>query len=156
MRIYHPDYRISVWDRLFDPVGTRRRVTRPPTGVDYTLMHRAAARAVRAFLDETTNVTLPGDEMVRVDSGWRLPVGEAARRELCEALALRLRFEQVHPGGVRVPLALRWLEFRDAPHGTRLHIRLLDRPNPGLPSFVAGDLSEDGTGGGEEYAIAAD
>ncbi len=155
MRIYHPDYRISLWDRLLDPLGTRGRPVRPE-GVDYTLLNRAAARAARGFLDETLNVCLLGDEMVRIDSAWRLPTEREARRELCEALTFRLRFGQSLPGGVKVPVALRWLDFRDAPHGTRLLVRLLDRPNPGLRSFVAGDLSEDGSGGWEEYAIGAD
>ncbi len=155
MRIYHPDYRISVWDRLLDPAGTRGR-RRVAEGVDYTLLNRAAARSARAFLDDTLNVCLLGDEMVRIDSAWRLPSEGPARRELCEALTARLRFGQVLPGGTKVPVALRWLDFQDAPHGTRLLLRLLDRPNAGLRSFVAGDLSEDGSGGWEEYAIGAD
>lgn len=155
MRIYHPDYRISVWDRLLDPVGTHRLHVRPE-GVDFTLLNRAAARAVRGFLDETLNVCLLGDEMVRIDTGWRLPPEGPGRREVCAAIAHRLRFLQALPGGRKVPVALRWLDFQDAPHGTRLLLRLLDRPNPGLRSFVAGDLSEDGSGGWEEYAIGAD
>lgn len=153
MRIYHPDYRIPWWDRMLDPAGTRARRVRPE-GVDFTLLNRSAARAVRGFLDETLNVSLIGDEMVRIDSAWRLPSAPDARRELCEALALRVRFGQVQTGGVKVPVALRWLDFQDAPHGTRLLLRLLERPNPGLRSYVAGDLSEDGTGGWEEYASA--
>lgn len=155
MRVYHPDYKITIWDRLFDPAGTHARRPRP-AGVDYTLLNRAAARAARAFLDETLNVSLLGDEMVRIDSAWRLPDAAAARRELCEALAVRLRFGQIQAGGLKVAVSLRWLDFQDAPHGTRLLLRLLDRPNPGLRSFMAGDLSEDGTGGWEEYAIGAE
>jgi hypothetical protein len=155
VRIYHPDYRISWWDRLLDPAGTRGQQSRR-SGVDYSLLHHTAARAVRGFLDETLNVSLLGDEMVRIDSAWRLPEAPAGRRELVSALAVRLRFGQVHPGGVRMPVALRWLDFQDAPHGTRLLLRLLARPNPGLRSYVAGDLSEDGSGGWTEYAISAD
>jgi hypothetical protein len=155
VRIYHPDYRISWWDRLLDPAGTHGQRARR-TGVDYTLLNRSAARAARDFLDETLNLSLLGDEMVRVDSAWRLPASPAGRRELVEALAVRLRFGQVHPGGVKVQLALRWLDFQDAPHGTRLLLRLIARPNPGFRSFLAGDLSEDGSGGWTEYAIGAD
>ncbi|MDP2317256.1 MAG: hypothetical protein Q8P41_30495 [Pseudomonadota bacterium] len=155
MRIYHPDYRISWWDRLLDPAGTHARSQRP-VGVDYTLLNRSAARAVRGFLDETLNISLLGDEMVRIDSAWRMPASPEGRRELITAIALRLRFGQVHPANLKVPVALRWLDFQDAPHGTRLLLRLLDRPNPGLRSFVAADLSEDGSGGWEEFAIGAD
>lgn len=155
MRIYHPDYRISFWDRLLDPMGTHAHRPRP-SGVDFTLLNRAAARAVRGFLDETLNVGLLGDEMVRIDSAWRLPPEGPGRREACTAIAQRLRFVQVLPGGSRVPVALRWLDFQEAPHGTRLLLRLLERPNPGLRSLVAGDLSEDGSGGWEDYAIGAD
>ncbi|MDP2306396.1 MAG: hypothetical protein Q8P18_10260 [Pseudomonadota bacterium] len=155
MRIYHPDYRISWWDRFLDPAGTHARVVRP-VGVDYTLLNRSAARAVRGFLEETLNLYLLGDEMVRIDSAWRLPPSPEARGELIPAIALRLRFAQLHPGTVKVPVALRWLDFQDAPHGTSLFLRLLDRPNPGLRSFVDADLSEDGSGGWEEYALGSD
>ena len=155
MRLYHPDYRISLWDRILDPAGTHGRRART-TGVDYTLVNRAAARAARTFLDETLNVCLLGDEMVRIDSAWRLPPDGPGRRDLCASLVHRLRFGQTLPGGMNVPVALRWLDFQDAPHGTRLLMRLLDRPNPGLRSFVAADLSEDGSGGWAEYAIGAD
>lgn len=155
MRIYHPDYRISWWDRFLDPAGTHARTQRL-VGVDYTLLNRAAARAVRECLDELLNLSLLGDEMVGIDSAWRMPVSPEARRELIPAMALRLRFGQMHPGAVKMPVALRWLDFRDAPHGTRLLLQLLDRPNPGLRSFVAADLSDDGSGGWEEYALGAD
>ena len=111
---------------------------------------------MRGFLDETLNVSLLGEEMVRLDSSWRLPAQAESRQDLIEALALRVRFGQLHPGGLRVPSALRWLDFQDAPHGTRLLLRLVARPNPGLRSFVAGDLSEDGSGGWIEYALGGD
>lgn len=152
MRIYHPDYRVSWWDRLLDRAAMSPRV-RHEAGVDYTLMNRASARAVREFLDETLNMCLLGDEMVRIDSGRHLPEDVEARRDMCEMLTSRVRFGQVQPGGARTRIATRWMEFRDAPHGTRALIRLLARPNPGLKSFVEGDVSEDGTGGWEEYAV---
>lgn len=155
MRIYHPDYRISWWDRVLDPAGTHARTHRP-AGVDYTLLNRGAARAVREFQDETLNISLLGDEMVRIDSAWRMPPSPEGQRALVSAIALRIRFGQVHPDGVKVPVALRWLDFQDAPHGTRLMLRLLDRPNPGLRSFVAANISEDGTGGWAEFAMGAD
>jgi hypothetical protein len=155
VRIYHPDYRISWWDRVLDPAGTHARTHRP-AGVDYTLLNRSAARAVREFQDETLNISLLGDEMVRIDSAWRMPPSPEGQRALVSAIALRIRFSQVHPGGVKVPVALRWLDFQDAPHGTRLMLRLLDRPNPGLRSFVAADISEDGTGGWADFAMGAD
>lgn len=155
MRIYHPDYRISWWDRFLDPAGTHARTQRP-VGVDFTLLNRTAARAARDLLEEMLNLSLLGDEMVRIHSAWRMPPSPEGRRELIPAMALRLRFAQLHPGAIRVPLALRWLDFQDAPHGTRLLLRLLDRPNPGLRSFVAVDLSEDCSGGWQEYALWAD
>jgi len=155
VRIYHPDYRISWWDRMLDPAGTNARAHRP-AGVDYTLLNRSAARAVRELQDETLNISLLGDEMVRLDSAWRMPPSPEGKRALVSAVALRIRFGQVHPGGVKVPVALRWLDFQDAPHGTRLLLRLLDRPNPGLRSFVAADISDDGTGGWAEFAVGAD
>lgn len=155
MRIYHPDYRITWWDRLTDPAGTHARTARP-VGVDYTLLNRAAARAVRECLDEMLNLSLLGDEMVGIDSAWRMPASPEGRRDLLPAIALRMRFGQVHPASVKVPAALRWIDFQDAPHGTRLQLSLLDRPNPGLRSFVEVNTSEGESGRWEEYALGAD
>lgn len=152
MRIYHPDYRVSWWDRLLDRGALRPRA-RHQVGVDYTLLNRASARSVREFLDDTLNMSLLGDEMVRIDSARHLPDDPEARRDICETLTSRVRFGQIQPGGARTMVPTRWMEFRDAPHGTRALLRLLTRPNPGLKSFVEGDVSEDGSGGWEEYAV---
>lgn len=155
MRIYHPDHRVSWVDRIWDLFGGHVLRARP-AGVDYTLVNRAAARNVRDFLDGTLNMSLIGDEMVRVDSSLRLPDRGEARRAACEAMVTRLRFGQVHPGGVRVQMPARWFQFDDAPHGTRLLVRLLEIPNPGLRSFLAGNMDEFGGEDWQEYAIGGD
>lgn len=155
MRFYHPDTPVSIWDRLGDPLGTLRHHGRAP-GVDYTLVNRAAAQAVRELLDELSGLCLLGDDMVRLDTRWRLPPAGPAREQVCAEIALRLRFGQVHPGGIRLTLPLRWVEFREEVDCTHVLLRVLGRPNPGLRSYVAGDLSEDGSGGWEEYALGAE
>ena len=43
--------------------------------------------------------------MVGIDSAWRMPVSPEARRELIPAMALRLRFGQLHPGAVKTAMA---------------------------------------------------
>jgi hypothetical protein len=154
MRIYHPDYPLSWGDRVWD-LFAGRKAPAPREGIDYTLMNRAAARVVRDFLDQTLNMTLLGDEMVRVDSAWELPESEAARETAASSLVVRLRFGQVHPGGMRMPIAARWYQFDPANHGTRVLIRLLERPNPGLRSFLAGNLEESGDKW-TEYAVGGD
>lgn len=155
MRIYHPDYRVTWTDRIWDLFAGRPAPARQP-GIDYTLLNRASARTVREFLDATLNMSLLGYEMVRIDSAWQMPEAADAGRTAAVALTSRLRFGQVHPGGLRIPVATRWLQFDPAPHGTRVLVRLIDRPNPGLRSFLAGNLDEDGAGRWTEYAIAGD
>lgn len=155
MRFYHPDTPLTIWDRLGDPLGTLRRRTRAP-GVDYTLLNRAAAQGVRDLLDEMSGLCLLTDDMVRIDTRWRLPANGTARGEIGSEIAVRLRFGQIHPGNLRLTIPLRWVEFRDEPDCTQLLLRLHGRPNPGLRSYVAGDLSEDGSGGWEEYALGAE
>ena len=155
MRFYHPDTPLSIWDRLGDPLGTWKRHRRAP-GVDYTLLNRAAAQGARELLEEMSGLCLLSDDMVRIDTRWRLPPARPGQEEVCAEIALRLRFGQVHPGGMRLTIPLRWVEFREQPDCTQVLLRLVGRPNPGLRSYVAGDLSEDGSGGWEEYALGAD
>lgn len=155
MRIYHPEYRVTWQDRFWDLFSGHRPPAREE-GIDYTLVNRAAARTTRAFLDGILHVSLLGDEMIRLDSTARLPEEPGARQTAAEALVARLRFGQFHPGDLRVVLPARWFQLDDAPHGTRVLVRLLDHPNPGLRSFLAGNFSEDGTNEWTEYAIGGE
>lgn len=155
VRIYHPDYRVSWQDRFWDLFSGHRPASRPD-GVDYTLMNRSAARNIRELLEGVLNVSLLGDEMVRVDTSWRLPEEADARQTAAEDLVRRLRFGQMHPGALRVTIPARWLQFDDAPHGTRILVRLLECPNPGLRTFLAGNLAEDGPDEWTEYAVHGD
>lgn len=151
MRIYHPDYRVTWQDRFWD-LFAGAHAAPLPEGVDLTLVHRTAARTTREFLDAVLNVSLLGDEMVRIDSAWRLPEPPDARRSAAEVLVRRLRFGQLHPGALRVVLPARWFQLDGAPHGTRVLVRLLECPNPGLRCFLAGNLGEDGGPEWTEYA----
>ncbi|GDX79983.1 hypothetical protein LBMAG42_17940 [Deltaproteobacteria bacterium] len=153
VRIWHPDYPPSWTERLLDlfhgyvPAPT-------PAGVDLTLMAARERRTVRAFLDECGPVVLLGHEMVKADSRWALPEGDDERRAAAEALALRLRFGQVHAGELRLPMAARWFEVLDLPNGgTRCLIRLIDGPSPHLRSFLAANLGPDSRGPWTEVAV---
>ena len=64
-------------------------------------------------------------------------------RELGEEIVRRLRFGQMQPDGGRAFINIRWVQFEDAPHGARLLIRLVAAPNPGLYSFLAGNVGVD-------------
>lgn len=90
-------------------------------------------RTLRDFLDRCGPLVLLGHEMVKADSAWSLPVDPEARRFAAEALATRLRFGQVHPGDLHLPMAARWFEFHDIEGGgTRCLIRMVDGPSPHL------------------------
>lgn len=153
MRIWHPDYPPSWTERLLDLFhGVVPEP--PPSGVDLSLIAAHERRTVRAFLDGCGPVVLLGHEMVKADSSWELPEEPAARRAAAEALALRLRFGQVHPGELRVPMAARWFEFLERPGGgTRCLIRLVDGPSPHLRSFLAVNLGADRRGPWTEVAV---
>ena len=153
MRIYHPEYRVTWVDRIWDLFDGHRPAPRRD-GVDYSLVHRQSARNVRSFLDETLNLSLLGDEMVRVDSAWRLP--ESGQIAALEGMVARMRFGQMHAAGMRVAIPVRWFQFDSAPHGTRLLLRLLELPNPGLRSYMAGNLDEEGAENWVEYGIGGD
>lgn len=152
VRVWHPDYPPTAIERLLDLYhGT---VPAPlPEGVDPSLLVTQQLRTVRAFLDGCFSVVLLGHEMVRADSTWRLPESPAARQAAAEALALRLRFGQVHPTGARVPLSARWFELGDVPHGSRCLVRLVELPSSHLRSFLAVNLAEDPRGPWTEVAV---
>jgi hypothetical protein len=123
-------------------------------GVDLTLMANRELRTVRDFLDGCGAPVLLGHEMVKADSSWAMPEEPEARRSAAEALATRLRFGQLHPGELRLPMAARWFEFHElAGGGTRCLIRLVDGPAPHLRSFLAANLSTDPRGPWTEVAV---
>ncbi len=139
LRVYHPDYPVSFLDRLMDLFGS----VEPPErdeDVDYSLVDRATVRGMRGILDGMLHISLLGAEMVRADTTWSLPTQPSTRRELGEELVRRLRFGQLQPQGSRTTVAIRWVQFEDAPHGSRLLIRLVSAPNHGLRSFLAGNV----------------
>lgn len=139
LRVYHPDYPVSWFDRVMDLFGG----VEPPSradGVDYSLVDRATVRGMRGILDGMLHISLLGAEMVRADTTWVLPQSPSTRRELGEELVRRLKFGQLEIGGVRVNVPIRWVQFEDAPHGSRLLIRLVTAPNHGLHSFLAGNV----------------
>ncbi|MSQ00986.1 MAG: hypothetical protein EXR71_03710 [Myxococcales bacterium] len=153
LRIWHPDYPPSWSERLLD-LFHGVVPSPPPDGVDMTLLASHQRRLVREFLDGCAPVTLLGHEMVKADTTWTLPDDPVARRSAAEALALRLRFGQVHPGERRLPLAARWFEFLDRPGGgCRCLIRLVDGPSPHLNSFLAVNMGADPLGPWTEVAV---
>lgn len=64
----------------------------------------------------------------------------------------RLKFEQTQLTGARLEIAIRWVQFEDAPHGSRVLIRLVAAPNMGLRSVLAGNVAVDGVDW-EEVAV---
>ena len=152
LRVYHHDYRVTWADRLYD-FFSGHTLPRRAAGVDYTLMNRASLRAVREFLDGITTIQLLGDEMVKVESGFRLADDSEARKAQADGLTSRLRVGQVQAGNYRTPLSARWFQYEDTPGGVRLLVRLLDVPNPALRTFVSGNLNEDEGGAWMDYAV---
>ncbi len=152
MRMYHPDYRVTWLDRIAELFDVRQPPPRPE-GVDLTLVQRAEVRAVRAFLDGLRNVSLLGDELVRCDSIWPAPEAASAREDATARLLLRVRFGQVLPGDLHVQLPTRWARLDPTPHGSRLLLRLIERPNPGLRCFLAGNFEEGDEARWVEYAV---
>jgi hypothetical protein len=155
MRIWHPDHPPGFLERALDLfVGV---VPEPlPEGVEPGLVAAQQTRVVRAFLDGCFSVVHLGHEMVRAESTWTMPAAPEARRACAEALALRLRFGQVHAGGSRVTLSARWFEFHDVPHGVRALVRLTEPPAPHLRSFLAANLGTDPMGPWTELAVGAE
>lgn len=154
LRVYHPDYNVSWYDRLYDWFSANKPMLRDP-GVDYTLLNRATLRALRDLLEGVTGIHAIGEEMVRIDTVWRLPTAEDARRGVVEGLVGRIRLSQVHPGNRRVQLTIRWFEFAPTPTGTRVLVRLVFKPVPSLPVALAGNLSEDDDAW-SEFAVGTD
>lgn len=150
MRLYHPDYRVTWLDRVAELFDVRTPPT-APDGVDLGLMRRTEVRHVRAFLEGVQNVSLLGDELVRCDSAWRPP--EAGLLEAAGHLVLRVRFGQVLPGQLHVQIPTRWARLDPTEHGSRLLLRLIERPSPGLRSFLAGNFEEHDAPRWIEYAV---
>lgn len=155
LRIYHPEYPVTWWDRLYDFFGGQT-VRVPVVGVDYSLVHRASARALRELLDGVQGLNLLGAEMVRIDSTLRLPANPAVRRDLCEDLVQRIKFGQTLADETRSFFGIRWVEFSDTESGVRLIVRLVQTPNAGLRSFMAANLSNDPIGDWTEFGITRD
>jgi hypothetical protein len=151
VRLYHPDYRVTWLDRVAELFDVRLPPT-PPEGVDLSFLRRTEVREVRAFLDGVQNVSLLGDELVRCDSAWCPP--EAGLLEATGHLVLRVRFGQILPGMLHMQIPMRWARLDPTPHGCRLLMRLIERPNPGLRSFLAGNFEEHDAPRWVEYAVA--
>ncbi len=139
LRVYHPDYPVSWFDRIMDLFGGVEPTERDE-GIDYSLVDRGTVRGMRGILDGMLHVSLLGADMVRADTTWALPPSPSTRRELGEEIVRRLRFGQQQANGNRTFIHIRWVQFEDAPHGARLLIRLVAWPNHGLRSFVAGNV----------------
>lgn len=152
IRVYHPGYPVGWLDRLYD-FFSGHTIEARPAGVDWTLFNRTSLRTVRGFIDEVNTIALLGDEMVRVESAWRMAEGTEGRRAQAESLTGRLRAGQVLPGGGRAPLTARWYQFEPMPGGTRLLIRLTHAPNPGLRIYLSGNLNEKEDGAWLDYAV---
>lgn len=152
IRIYHPEYPVRWLDRLYD-LFSGRIVPPRATGVDYTLLNRVSLQDVRAFLDGVANIALLGQEMVRVDSTFRLPEDHRPAVACIEGLIYRLRVAHTLPGGARLPLDIRWAQFEPTPQGTRVLLRLTAAPHPQGRVELVGNLNTDASGDWLEYAV---
>lgn len=157
LRVYDPRYQVSLLDRVYD-FFSGRSLPQRREGVDYTLLNRASLRTMQEFLDGVTQITLLGehslgDEMLRVDSTWRLATEPIPRRSQVDGLTSRLRVGQVQGNNSHKLLDVRWFQYEDLPGGTRLLIRLVRAPNPSLRTFVSGNLNEDEEGDWMDYLV---
>lgn len=153
IRFYHPDYRPTGWDRLYDFFSID---TVPPrdAGVDYAFLDRVVERSMRALIDGVLSIDLLSADVVHVDTRMLLPLPLTARRDLCAELTRRLRFGQIGPDGRRLAVPLRWVEFREGPTAAdgqtalRLLLRLHGRVDPALRTWVAASLGDSPAGAG--------
>jgi hypothetical protein len=150
LRIYHPGYR-PTWFEQAAELFSGKRVRPPVEGADYSLVQRHARDTVRAFLDGCYAISMISRDLVRADSNWRMPERREGQRDAAEALVSRLRFGQQMAGGQHIPLAARWFQLMDAPGGSRLVVRLVHEPSPGMRIHLAANLEE----GREDWAVVA-
>lgn len=150
VRIYHPDYR-PTWLEQAVELFAGERVRARVDGADHSLLHRHARDTVRAFLDGCYAISMVGRDLVRADSNWPMPTERDGGRGAAEALVTRLRFGQEMAGGQKIALAARWFQLMAAPGGSRLVVRLVHEPAPGMRIHLAANLEE----GREDWAVVA-
>lgn len=139
MRVYHPDYAPSWFERVAE-LFTLEKPASAPDGVDLGVLRRLAARDAEALRAGVHDVRALGGDLLRVDTSWR-PNDGAGRAVALPRLVPRLRVAQLHAGAVRIELPLRWAQFRATPDGTRLLLRLVEPLVDGLATIVAVDVS---------------
>ncbi|MEN9785231.1 MAG: hypothetical protein RLZZ299_495 [Pseudomonadota bacterium] len=139
MRVYHPDYAPTWFERVAE-LFTLERPASVPDGVDLGVLRRLAARDAEGLRAGVHDVRALGGDLLRVDTGWR-PADGPGRAVALARIVPRLRVAQVHARGVRVDLPLRWVQFRATPGGTRLLLRLVEPLADGLATVLAVDLS---------------
>ena len=130
----------SLWRRLFGRFRSELHVEPAVLGIDYTLRHRAAVHAVRAFIERIDHYSLQSGRVVQVLSDYVVPSDSGLERKVPEWLAERLRF-----GVVTVEARVRYIpiqhvDFRWDARGIEALLYLSEKVSPGTRAFIAAYL----------------
>lgn len=113
-------------------------------GIDYTLEHRAALRAIRGFISGIVRYQLHSRRVVHVASQYNVPEAPGLRERVPEWLAERLRFGVV----VGEARAYRYLDIEKIEvlwneQGTQLFLHLEHPIDRGSQPFVSAWLHDE-------------
>jgi hypothetical protein len=130
----------SLWRRLFGRVHNELRVEPAVLGIDYTLRHRAALHAVRAFIERIDHYSLQSSRVVQVLSDYVVPDDSGLERKVPEWLAERLRFGVVTVESRVRYIPIQHVDFRWDRGGIEAQLYLSEKIAPGTRAFIAAYL----------------
>jgi len=131
---------VGFWQRLFSRRKGRLMPEPAVLGVDYSLRHRAAVHAVRAFIESIDDYQLQTTRVVQVLSDYLVPADMGLERKVPEWLAQRLRFGIVTSEGDIRYLPIHTVDFSWDEHGTEVLLHLEEKVAPGTRAFIAAYL----------------
>lgn len=132
------------WNRLLRRGrGDRLRAEVAPAGIDVTLRHRAAVRAVRQFIEAIDTYQLHTRKTVHVVSRYRVPSDAGLQERVPEWVAERVRFGVVGPDGDYQYLDIRQVDVGWDEDGTELYLHLAEKVAPGTRAFIAAYLGDE-------------
>lgn len=136
------------WLRWFRPRGELLVAPGEAAGIDYTLERRAAARAVRAFVEGISQYQLHSRKVVHAASHMRVPEAPGLQARVPEWIAERLRFGVVEEGAYRY-LELDAIEVSWNEQGTQVFLHTTLPVRRGALPFVTASTDDDDEDGAE-------
>lgn len=131
------------FQRLWSRSGEISTEGDPVDGIDYTLRHKAAVRAMRGFIESIETYQLHTRKTVHVVSRYRMPADPGLEERVPDWLADRVRFGVVRgEGGAFTYLPIRAVDVQWSEHGMELFLHLDAPVVPGTRAFIAAYLGE--------------